>query len=141
MSLALKPHPCQKCGACCAYFRVGFYWWEAETESEYQVPKHLTVDLDFRQRCMKGTEHKHQNRCVALTGKIGEHVSCSIYEHRPTPCRQFKASYENGEQEPRCDQARAKHGLEPLTKYDWPEIRPPPVAVGEVISLPPLGVG
>jgi Fe-S-cluster containining protein len=31
------------------------------------------------------------NRCVALSGVVGESVSCTIYENRPQACRQFKA--------------------------------------------------
>ena len=29
------------------------------------------------------------NRCVALTGKVGCNVGCSIYNHRPAACRAF----------------------------------------------------
>lgn len=113
-------HPCLKCGACCSYFRVAFYWRESEPEGEYKVPKDLTVDLDSFHRAMRGTEVKHQPRCIALRGNIGEKAWCGIYENRPTPCRQFKASYEDGYSHPRCDQARAKHGLSALNKSDWP---------------------
>ncbi len=70
---------------------------------------------------MKGTERKHRPRCVALSGEIGISVSCAIYENRPTPCRRFTASYENGVREPRCDEARLRHGLKPLTKSDFKE--------------------
>lgn len=111
----MDEHPCLSCGACCAFFRVAFYWIEAEPGSEYNVPLHMVEDLDLRQRCMKGTEHKHSPKCIALKGKIGERALCSIYENRPSPCRKFTASYENGVNEPRCDEARAKHGLAPLT--------------------------
>ncbi len=112
-------HPCLECGACCAYFRVAFYWREAEKGSRFEVPTHLTEDLDTESRCMKGTSTKHQPRCQSLRGKIGTHAWCSIYENRPSPCREFKASYEDGYQNPRCDDAREKHGLKALTKWDW----------------------
>ena len=115
-----KLHPCQTCGACCASFRVAFHWWQAERESEFSVPKEMTVDLDLEQRAMKGTEQKHHPKCCALKGKIGEYVSCTIYNNRSTTCRNFEASFENGLKNIRCDEARAKHGLRPLTKYDWP---------------------
>jgi Fe-S-cluster containining protein len=29
------------------------------------------------------------NRCVALTGKVGCNVGCSIYHNRPNACRAF----------------------------------------------------
>ena len=62
-----KMHPCQKCGACCASFRVSFYWIEAENYIENSVPQNLIEDLDMSTRCMKGTAHKHQPKCMALS--------------------------------------------------------------------------
>lgn len=115
----MASHPCLTCGACCAYFRVSFYWREAEPDSETQVPVELTDNYSSTFRTMKGTSNKHHARCVALEGKVGEQVGCSIYQHRPTPCRAFDASFENGEHNPRCDQARAKYGLRPLQRKDW----------------------
>lgn len=115
-------HPCQSCGACCAHFRVGFYWREAEESAEPgrpPVPVELTEDYSNFNRCMKGTNTKHYNRCVALEGKLGATVSCSIYSSRPTPCREFAASFEDGIRKPRCDQARAAYGLAPLSRADW----------------------
>lgn len=113
-------HPCQKCGACCASFRVGFYWREAEpAEHDQAVPSGLWEELTSMRRCMKGTSSKHQPRCMALVGRIGEQVTCSIYSQRPTPCREFEASYEFGEHNERCDRARAKHGIPPLQRMDW----------------------
>ncbi len=113
-------HPCQKCGACCAYFRVSFYWREAEpNDQQNPVPKELCEDSDDQHRTMKGTSGKHKLKCVALSGEIGKYVACTIYENRSSTCRNFSASYENGYQNIRCDQARAKHGLAPLCKQDW----------------------
>ena len=40
------------------------------------------------------------NRCLALSGVVGESVLCTIYEHRPQACRQFKAG------SPLCLEAR-----------------------------------
>ena len=105
-------HPCQECGACCATFRVSFYWGEP-------VPEAFTERLNHFQSCMKGTKTLPKPRCIALQGTIGSEVSCSIYENRPTPCRSFEASFEGGEINERCDQARIQKGLSPLTKADW----------------------
>lgn len=113
-------HPCIRCGACCAHFRVQFYWREANPEdSEHPVPAHLFEELTPQHRCMKGTSAKHHPCCEALKGKIGERAICSIYENRPTPCRAFEASYENGRKNERCDEARRAHGLRPLTRDDY----------------------
>ncbi len=112
----MDTNPCVKCGACCSYFRVEFYWREAEKNSEHQVPIKLTEDINDFKRGMKGTQEKNGNRCVALQGKVGKCVSCAIYTNRSTPCRRFQASYTDGKPNKRCDEARAAHGLKPLNR-------------------------
>jgi len=113
-------HPCQTCGACCASYRVQFYWREAQkADSDHPVPPNYWLDADDRVRILKGTEDKHHPKCVALKGRIGEFVTCEIYPNRPSPCRNFQASYETGVYNSRCDEARAKHGLKPITKQDF----------------------
>lgn len=120
-------HPCQSCGACCASFRVAFYWREAEPrDSENPVPLNLSTDLTPTHRLMKGTDKKHHPKCIALLGRIGQNVACSIYQNRSSTCRNFAASYENGKHNPRCDEARAKHGLSPLTRDDFKDQDKPP---------------
>lgn len=115
-----KIHPCQSCGACCAFFRVLFYWREAERgDSDRPVPAAYWGEAGDRTRVLKGTEDKHSPKCIALRGRIGDFVTCEIYDSRPSPCRNFQASYEAGEHNQRCDDARAGHGLKPLTKQDF----------------------
>ena len=116
----MADHPCLSCGACCAYFRVSFYWREAEkTDTPHAVPLELTVDYTDNYRSMRGTTEKHWVRCVALEGKVGTRVACEIYGSRPSPCRAFGASFEDGQPNPRCDEARAKYGMPPLKRKDW----------------------
>lgn len=112
-------HPCQTCGACCASYRVAFYWLAAAPETENAIPLNFVEDLDESYRCMKGTNSKHHPSCCALKGRVGQFVSCDIYTSRPQPCRSFQASFENGQANSRCDEARAKHGLSPLTLKNW----------------------
>lgn len=112
-------HPCQTCGACCSAFRVMFYWRGADSKTENAVPQNLAVNLGGDWVCMKGTESKHRPRCVALKGQVGDRVQCEIYSQRPSPCRLFKASFELGYREPRCDEARLRFGLSPLTSKSW----------------------
>lgn len=114
-------HPCQKCGACCAYFRVTFYWREGEpSEHNKAVPPDLWIDNgNSLFRTLKGTEINHNPKCHALNGTIGVSAKCRVYENRPSPCRNFEASYENGQKNPRCDEARKAHGLPHLNKTDW----------------------
>ncbi|RWR03737.1 ferredoxin [[Pantoea] beijingensis] len=113
-------NPCITCGACCAYFRVSFYWAEAD-DSGGCVPADLTEPLTPFLRAMAGTNSKNP-RCTSLQGQIGECVSCGIYNNRPTPCREFKMSGEDGEQNEACDRARAKYGLPPLFHSSLPTI-------------------
>ncbi|MEC5341589.1 YkgJ family cysteine cluster protein [Brenneria populi] len=108
----MSDNVCMNCGACCAYFRVSFYWAEAD-DGAGAVPVTLTEPLTPFLRCMQGTNGKTP-RCAALTGDIGENVSCSIYLNRPSPCREFMQSGENGRLNEACDRARARYGLPAL---------------------------
>lgn len=105
-------NPCIICGACCEVFRASFYWGECD-DAYGKVPTELTYQLTPHRRAMKTISDKSQ-RCIALTGEVGNCVSCSIYDKRSSVCRDFPYSWENGERNERCDQARAKFGLPPL---------------------------
>lgn len=95
---------CQHCGACCAAFRVSFYWAETDAHPLGQVPAALTQAINPHYVCMNGTE-RHPVKCTALVGEVGQAVSCSIYAHRSSTCREF----EQGSVE--CNLARKKYGL------------------------------
>ncbi|MDE8554833.1 YkgJ family cysteine cluster protein [Pantoea vagans] len=113
-------NPCVSCGACCAHFRVSFYWAEAD-DAGGLVPTELTEPLSLLMRNMHGTNDRAP-RCVALQGDIGGCVSCGIYEQRPTPCREFSMSGEAGIHNEACDRARARYGLPPLFAPSLPHI-------------------
>ncbi|WP_174521883.1 YkgJ family cysteine cluster protein [Obesumbacterium proteus] len=106
-------NPCISCGACCGYFRVSFYWAEAD-DAGGLVPASLTEQVNPYMRCMQGTNTK-KPRCINLRGEIGQNVMCSMYENRPSPCREFSQSWEFGEPNEACDRARAAYGLAALT--------------------------
>lgn len=105
-------NPCITCGACCAHFRVSFYWAEAD-DAGGMVPAELTEPLSLLMRNMRGTNTR-EPRCVALQGKIGGCVSCGIYQQRPSPCREFAMSGEDGVLNEACDRARGRYGLPAL---------------------------
>lgn len=115
----MESNPCLSCGACCARFRVSFYWREADDAEGGTVPVDLTEDVTPVYRCMRGT-NQPQPRCAALLGTVGEGVRCTIYEQRSSPCRDFGITVENGmisgtpEQIERCNAARATWNLPPL---------------------------
>ncbi len=110
-------HPCLSCGACCAHYRVSLHWSEAEPALGGTVPIALTETFGAHQRSMRGTWAK-QPHCIALQGVVGEHVSCTIYAQRPSPCRELRLSWEDGAPNPQCDNARIAYGLAPLTRED-----------------------
>jgi Fe-S-cluster containining protein len=112
-------HPCLRCGACCAHFRVAFHWSEAEASLGGVVPPQQTEKLDPHRLAMRGT-NASQPRCIALQGVVGEAALCGIYAHRPSVCREVTPSWEFGEVSAQCDKARLAHGLERLTPADWP---------------------
>ena len=94
---------CTSCGACCSWCRVDFSSYELD-EAGGTVPSGLAVEVNGTTARMRGTDDA-QPRCRALRGRIGEQVSCFIYDERPDPCREFEAGSEA------CLRARRRHGL------------------------------
>ena len=66
------------------------------------VPAQLTTKLTDHLACMKGTE-KGGAPCIALRHTQEEGWRCSIYENRPTPCREFNILNEDGTPNPDCE--------------------------------------
>jgi uncharacterized protein len=97
---------CTSCGACCASFRVDFSVHQLQSMGGC-VPDGLAVDVSGATCRMRGTDHASP-RCAALSGQIGQRVSCGIYEWRPNPCHELQAGNQG------CERARARHGLPPL---------------------------
>lgn len=103
--MSAAPLDCQRCGACCAVFRVSFYWAEADDAPGGTVPVALTRPVGPLHRCMAGTEARPV-RCVALQGEVGQAVGCGIYAQRSSTCRGVQPG------DAQCLKARAAHGLE-----------------------------
>jgi Fe-S-cluster containining protein len=95
---------CQSCGACCAKFRVSFYWGETDAHPGGTVPQRMVIPISPHLVAMRGTEHR-PSRCAALEGEVGRQVGCSIYPLRSSTCREFEAGT------PACNAARAHYGL------------------------------
>lgn len=104
---------CLSCGACCAAFRVTFHRSELDCEPGGRVPERLADEETASLVRLRGTDYARP-RCIALVGKIGQEVRCGIYEHRPSPCREFAMRAGIGVFEEACNRARAQHGLPPL---------------------------
>ena len=101
---------CLSCGACCAAFRVDFHRADLATSETVGVPEALTVPLTATLVRMRGTDEAPP-RCVALEGELGRQVSCSIYDRRPGPCRDFAPYAPLGMGDDACDRARRRYGL------------------------------
>ncbi len=112
-------NPCLKCGACCSFYRVSFYWTEADPALSGTVPPEFSEPLPPYHACMRGTNQPHP-RCAALRGRLGDQVSCSIYKMRSSTCREFGFHFKNNEVTitaddlQRCNHAREACGLPPL---------------------------
>lgn len=106
---------CLACGACCASFRVSFYWSEAYDAATGTVPPEITRHVAPLLCAMIGTDQPPR-RCVALQGSIGIATWCAIYERRPTVCREFEPVHPDGAANPLCERARQFWGLPPLVE-------------------------
>ncbi len=105
---------CERCGACCAAYRVDFHPAElAKTVQSTGVPAEMAIVLTPKLMRMKGTDETSP-RCVALTGEIGQQVGCSIYADRPSPCHEFNPWAALGIVDEACNRARQRHGLPPI---------------------------
>jgi Fe-S-cluster containining protein len=99
------------------------HWSEAEPSLGGAVPPALTEQIDAHRLAMRGT-WASRPLCAALHGTVGQDARCSIYEQRPSVCREVLPSWESGAASAQCDKARAAHGLPPLTPDDWLALAP-----------------
>ncbi len=103
-------NPCADCGVCCAHFRISFYFGELDVMEGGFVPTELTEKVNGTFACMGGTNQKDK-RCSALVGDIGKDAKCSIYENRPSPCREFNVWDDLGIPNVKCQELRFKNGI------------------------------
>jgi Fe-S-cluster containining protein len=105
---------CVSCGACCCnrdQNREIDYdeYVEVLPRDRLRKKPELLAKLTFTND--KGEVHMRlvgvNQRCCALTGRLGESVSCSIYDLRPAVCRRV----EPGDDE--CRKARVERGIDP----------------------------
>lgn len=103
---------CRTCGACCGpgvdeEYYVSLLEGDAERLSDGYRRLHV-VHTDeeclFNHLATKRTKHSGVV-CVALRGKIGRRVCCSIYRRRPCLCRTFRRGDES------CIEARKALGF------------------------------
>ncbi|MBI4821591.1 MAG: YkgJ family cysteine cluster protein [Deltaproteobacteria bacterium] len=101
---------CQRCGACCVNTpqnrREGYSAYVEIAQSDEILKKRdLMKKLVVLEAGVPHLRLDREGRCLALLGAIGRSVSCSIYHHRPSPCRRV----EPGSRE--CLAHREAHGV------------------------------
>jgi len=104
--MLLKNSPCIGCGVCCRFFRVSFYHGELDSQPDGYVPADLATQITPFMACMKGTETG--GRCIALR----DDLLCSIYEQRPSACREFPVFMPDGTLNPECIRLRKYFGID-----------------------------
>lgn len=90
---------CQACGACCSYSSE---WPRFTTETDEALDK---IPLQFVAADQRGMRCE-DSRCSALSGQVGQHTSCLVYEARPDVCRACSPG------DYACKIARAAFGLD-----------------------------
>jgi len=99
---ASRLYDCQACGACCQ--SGGSVLVNALDKTD--IPANLTENSPFLP-CAR-MKKSPDGACMALSGAIGERVSCAIHKVRPDACRNFTAGTSA------CLSARKKCGLPAL---------------------------
>ena len=112
MPVIAPDYDCQACGACCCIpdenRAEGFVDWievgarEPLLQDERLVRRHVATDAE-------GTRHLKldpDGRCLALRGRLGRHVTCTIYALRPRGCRLIEPG------DARCRQYRRERGID-----------------------------
>jgi Fe-S-cluster containining protein len=92
---------CQACGACCSYSSNWPRFSTEEDEALDLIPQGYVNERQSGMRC-------DGERCSALTGIVGQHTSCAIYQLRPEVCRSCLPG------DPECAMARRRFKLAPL---------------------------
>jgi Fe-S-cluster containining protein len=101
-------HDCTRCGACCINppenVAEGYADYIEVTAKDALWRKRDVLDRYTRESAVPGGRERTagrrhlrilaDQRCMALLGRPGERVRCSIYALRPAPCRRVEAGSE-----------------------------------------------
>lgn len=107
-------YDCQSCGACCCNTdenREEKYVDYVQVTARAPLSRNTALLRKLTVLNQKGERHMRmvgrEQRCIALSGELGERVSCTIYELRPAACHRVKP----GSKE--CRRDRRERGLDP----------------------------
>ncbi len=95
--MASTDYDCMTCGACCCnpnQNREENYKEYVEVEPRDRIRKEPELLESHTFTNEKGEIHMKlvgaNQRCLGLVGRVGEKVTCTIYEFRPGGCRRVK---------------------------------------------------
>ena len=98
---------CVTCGVCCSFTLIA----PIEKDRNEGLPSYWEVypdDAPDEPPILRVMPRDDENgQCVNLDGELGKKVGCSVYEHRPSGCRDFEAGSD------RCREYRRMYGIEP----------------------------
>jgi uncharacterized protein len=102
---------CRTCGACCTNpdenRREGSREWVEVAPDDAILRRRAAARLVVYNEAGLPHLRLDGDRCAALRGKLGQRVSCAVYEHRPRACRRVEPGT------PRCLQYRRERGVGP----------------------------
>jgi Fe-S-cluster containining protein len=108
----VEEYDCQSCGACCVQHGPhdgnAYVYLDREEARRMRSLALPVVEHALGLCCLGAVSHEGAGgkpACVAFAGQMGEACGCSIYEDRPSVCREFEAGG------PLCREAREQAGL------------------------------
>ena len=102
---------CGACGACCfnppSNVEQGFTAYVEIDDPRSKLLRDRSLKRKFVTMDEDGRPHLRLlgDRCAALKGALGKNVRCTVYAHRPKPCRRVKPGDHD------CMRARRERGL------------------------------
>ena len=85
----MDDYDCQSCGACCWLPSHNDGYTPLTPADIRRLPiNYLSIHKKFQLPVLRDKPRYHGGAaCIALAGRIGQKVSCTVYEDRPLYCR------------------------------------------------------
>lgn len=95
---------CQNCGACCSYYAYHTEGLGMPVDGELEGDLRYTFKFPQSWRTklengeikewkydyfLKSKEEDGWKKCIALEGNVGQNVTCTVYQKRPSACNGF----------------------------------------------------
>ena len=109
--MSVSRFDCTSCGACCCNSPDNVARGYVAYVEIDDPRSRLLTDRSLKRKLVAsdadGKPHMRMlgDRCAALSGRVGDHVRCTVYAHRPRPCRRVQPG------DPDCLRSRHERGL------------------------------